>query len=140
MLKAPDSRIWIRNDGCNESLQDNSEKPFYIARVVKDHGATIDCRLDTEKETDCKEAKFKNGFTVKREQMMEWSEMADKGIRDMIDIDELNHSTILYNLYKNYLRDDIYTYVGPTLLACNPFKAMDHKFPPEALARYDEIT
>ena len=55
--------------------------------------------------------------------------MADKGLQDMIDIDELNHATILWNLYKRYIADDIYTYVGPTLLAVNPFKRMDHKYP-----------
>ena len=51
----------------------------------------------------------------------------------MIDIDELNHATILWNLYKRYIADDIYTYVGPTLLAVNPFKRMDHKYPPAQL-------
>ena len=55
--------------------------------------------------------------------------MADKGIADMIDIDELNHATILWNLYKRYQKDEIYTYVGPTLLAVNPFKNMNHKYP-----------
>ena len=55
--------------------------------------------------------------------------MAEEGLSDMIDIDELNHSTILYNLYRRYIFDEIYTYVGPTLLAVNPFKNMSHKFP-----------
>jgi myosin heavy subunit len=88
------------------------------------------------------EAKYKKGpFKVKREHMMDWSDMAETGIRDMIDIDELNHSTILYNLFSNYKRDDIYTYVGPTLLAVNPFKNMDHKFPEEkCLKDYQAIT
>ena len=43
----------------------------------------------------------------------------------MIDIDELNHSTVLYNLFKRYMADKIYTYVGPTLLAVNPFKYIE---------------
>ena len=30
---------------------------------------------------------------------MEWSDMADIGIPDMIEIDELNHATILWNLH-----------------------------------------
>ena len=53
---------------------------------------------------------------------MDNSAMAEDGIQDMINIDELNHSTVLYNLYRRYIRDEIYTYVGPTLLAVNPFK------------------
>ena len=54
--------------------------------------------------------------------------MAEDGLSDMIDIDELNHATILFNLYRRYIEDEIYTYVGPTLLAVNPFKNMSHKF------------
>ena len=49
----------------------------------------------------------------------------------MIEIDELNHATILYNLYKRYVSEDIYTYVGPTLLVVNPFQNMEHKYPAE---------
>ena len=33
---------------------------------------------------------------------MDYSLAAEQGISDMIDIDELNHATILYNLYKRY--------------------------------------
>lgn len=65
--------------------------------------------------------------------------MADKGLKDMIDIDELNHATVLWNLYKRYCTDDIYTYVGPTLLAVNPFKSMKEKYPPECINDYKQI-
>ena len=59
-----------------------------------------------------------------------FSSLAYQGYGRMLDIDELNHATILWNLYKRYIVDDIYTYVGPTLLAVNPFKRMDKKYPP----------
>jgi len=42
----------------------------------------------------------------------------------MGDIDELNNATLLYNLGNRYKKDEIYTYVGPILLALNPFKAL----------------
>lgn len=57
----------------------------------------------------------------------------------MIDIDELNHATVLYNIYKRYINDDIYTYVGPTLLAVNPFKNMSKKYPPSCINDYMKI-
>ena len=60
---------------------------------------------------------------------MDYSDMADRGIKDMIDIDELNHATILYNLRKRYEKDRIYTYVGPTLLVVNPFKSTENIYP-----------
>ena len=72
---------------------------------------------------ESQESKFRAAsFDVEKTLVMEHSQQAEDGLRDMIDIDELNHSTVLYNLYRRYMRDDIYTYVGPTLLAVNPFK------------------
>ena len=42
----------------------------------------------------------------------------------MVEIDELNPATLLYNLMARYKREkiEIYTYVGPILLVLNPFK------------------
>lgn len=50
--------------------------------------------------------------------------MAYEGIPDMVEIDELNPATLLYNLMARYKREkiEIYTYVGPILLVLNPFK------------------
>ena len=62
---------------------------------------------------------------------MEYSASSEKGIADMVDIDELNHATLLYNLFKRYTKNEIYTYVGPILLAMNPFKSMDHLYTEE---------
>lgn len=43
----------------------------------------------------------------------------------MVEIDELNHATLMHNLCSRYLKDEIYTYVGPIILAMNPFKSLD---------------
>ena len=71
---------------------------------------------------------------------MEWSEMANKGLADMIEIDELNHATILWNLHQRYFKDDIYTYVGPTLLAVNPFMFLPDKYPDSIIEDYKQIS
>ena len=126
--------VWVKNEDYDENDQDNSTKPFYKANVIKDNGQTIYCNLALNE--DCNENKFKKSFDTKNDLVMEYSLVADKGIADMIDIDELNHATILYNLYKRYLLDEIYTYVGPTLLAVNPFKNMSHKYPDSMIEDY----
>ena len=46
------------------------------------------------------------------------------------DVDQSDHTallflsdaTLLHNTRQRYLRDDIYTYVGPILVSVNPFK------------------
>jgi myosin heavy subunit len=90
---------------------------------------------------ECNEPKLKGSFEMNKKDgdldlVMDYSDMADKGIKDMIDIDELNHATILYNLYKRYIVGDINTYVGPTLLVINPFG----KVPITPMEKFREIT
>ena len=119
--------VWVKNDDFNEGIEDNKEKPFYKALVQSDNGST--CVLKLQPGEECFEAKFMKPFERSNEWIMDYSEMAHNGIADMIDIDELNHATVLYNLYRRYIKDDIYTYVGPTLLAVNPFKRMSFKYP-----------
>jgi len=68
---------------------------------------------------------------------MDCSNQSEDGMPDMIDLDDLNHSTILWNLFKRYERKDIYTYVGPTLLVVNPFQKIDS---PKPLEDYLAIT
>lgn len=67
---------------------------------------------------------------------MEQSAMSEKGLEDMVDIDELNNATLLYNLFKRYESDEIYTYVGPILLALNPFKALPRLYQEDLIANY----
>jgi myosin heavy subunit len=64
---------------------------------------------------------------------MEYSQVAEKGIADMVEIDELNHATLLQNLFRRYMSNHIYTYVGPILLAMNPFKSMNHIYTDEVV-------
>lgn len=40
----------------------------------------------------------------------------------------INDAELLKNIYHRYKNDDIYTYVGPTLLAVNPFKGVPKLF------------
>ena len=41
----------------------------------------------------------------------EYSKMSERGINDMVDIDELNPATLLFNMSQMYKRYDIYVYV-----------------------------
>jgi myosin heavy subunit len=83
--------------------------------------------LTTDEAKNCRIDKFKKkDYPIPISQTLAYTRMAELGIPDMVEIDELNQATLLYNLSQRYLRDEIYTYVGPILLALNPFKAMPH--------------
>ena len=68
----------------------------------------------------------KPGFPVGLELTLEYSKMAEAGLNDMVEIDELNPATLLFNMSQMYNRYDIFVYVGPILLVMNPFKALPH--------------
>lgn len=42
----------------------------------------------------------------------------------MVDMEIINDAELLVNLSKRYTKNLIFTYVGPTLLVVNPFKAI----------------
>jgi len=65
--------------------------------------------------------------------LTQFSEEAEKGINDMVNLDKLNNATLLYNLKSRYNKNprEIYTYVTPSLLVINPYKAVPHLMTPE---------
>jgi myosin heavy subunit len=70
---------------------------------------------------------------------MEYSEAAEDGMPDMIDMNELNHATLLFNLKQRYLKDEISTFVGPTLLIINPFKRIPGLISDDIIQEYYSI-
>lgn len=65
--------------------------------------------------------------------------MAEAGLNDMVEIDELNPATLLFNMSQMYSRYDIFVYVGPILLVMNPFKALPALATAELKAEYMKI-
>ena len=97
-------------------------------------------KLTTEEQKTCKVEDFmQSSFEVTLESTMEYSKAAEKGLADMVEIDELNHATLLYNLQVRYMRDEIYTYVGPILLAMNPFKDVSQLYTEQLVEDYKKI-
>ncbi|EGR34129.1 myosin head, putative [Ichthyophthirius multifiliis] len=59
--------------------------------------------------------------------------------QDMVNMDILNEPELLENLKLRFQQNYIYTYVGPTLIAINPFKAIDKLYDQETLNTYFSI-
>ena len=43
-------------------------------------------------------------------------------MEDMVELENLNEVSLIENCRKRFMKDEIFTYVGPTLIALNPFK------------------
>ena len=108
--------------------------------IIKDLKDKVECVLasnDIQKGSSDKIDTIYSKMQGDLDIVMDCSNQSEDGMPDMIDLDDLNHSTILWNLFKRYERKDIYTYVGPTLLVVNPFQKIDS---PKPLEDYLAIT
>ena len=47
-----------------------------------------------------------------------------KAVEDMVSLGDMNNAALLHNLRLRYWNDDIFTYIGPILIAVNPYKAL----------------
>jgi myosin heavy subunit len=47
-----------------------------------------------------------------------------KGYDDMVEMECLSEAELLYNLRLRYIKEMIFTYVGPTLIVLNPYKVI----------------
>ena len=52
---------------------------------------------------------------------------------DMVVMDVMNEAEILWNMKKRFLKDQIYSYIGNTLLFLNPYKEMSQEFDQDTL-------
>jgi myosin heavy subunit len=58
------------------------------------------------------------------------------GFEDMVNMETLNDAELLNNLIVRFMKDYIFTYVGPTLLVINPFKTIVGNFEVEVRNKY----
>jgi hypothetical protein len=54
---------------------------------------------------------------------------------DMVKLGDLHEAALLHNLRLRFSSDDIFTFIGPILVACNPYKRLPI-FTPEFIQRY----
>ena len=76
-------------------------------------------------------------FTADAEDVMPMHPSSLSAVDDMVRLGDLNEAAILNNLRLRFRQDDIYTYIGPIQIACNPYKALPI-FGSEQVARYHE--
>ncbi|CAI2359384.1 unnamed protein product [Moneuplotes crassus] len=132
---------WFRNEEYDENDMSGDSYPFFVGKVkdLDEENELVTLETNTDR-SPCNEYKYLEGpFQISKTMTMEYSEDAEEGIRDMIDLNELNHSTLLFNMKKRYVRDDINTFVGPTLLIINPFKKIPNVMSEETIERYMSI-
>ncbi|KAM5158485.1 unconventional myosin-X [Mantella aurantiaca] len=60
--------------------------------------------------------------TITRQKVTTMHPTSINGVEDMASLGDLHEGSIMYNLYKRYQEDNIYTYIGSILTSVNPYK------------------
>jgi myosin heavy subunit len=66
-------------------------------------------------------------------------EVADdviEGVEDILKLRDFSEMSLLHTLRVRYLRDDIYTSVGPILISINPYKTISNLYGDEKVNEY----
>ena len=74
--------------------------------------------------------------TLPRSELHPAVEVPPGGAPDNAQLPHLHEPSLLHNLVERYGADAIYTYVGPVLLAVNPYKRLPGLYDPERIEEY----
>jgi len=98
--------VFLINKACDkDEKSNNSNKPFYVTTLGEIEGENVKLELTPEelKEVDGVPADLKKPASYSVADTYDYSTMTEAGCDDMVDIDELNSATLLYNLANRYL-------------------------------------
>ena len=92
-------------------------------------------------QVDVKPLDDKYGINEKKlnaDKIYQTNDIPAKGIEDMVDMENLNDAELLNNTKIRFENNDIFTFVGPTLLALNPYYLIDRLFNDSVLDHYQK--
>ena len=121
--------VWV---AVNDTMKIQSPQAFFKAMVVdiKKNSAIVR-PLD-------KDLFVATQIDVELKSLFLLNKGSQEGFDDMVNMDNLNEAELLYNIQKRFEKNNIFTYVGPTLLAVNPFKLISDLFSEESLIKYQK--
>jgi len=81
-----------------------------------------------------------NAFVIKGDKIFPVDTYPDRpeGYDDMVDIEHLSEAELLNNVQLRYNLEQIYTYVGPTLIVINPFRRIEKLLNNETLSTFQD--
>ena len=75
-------------------------------------------------------------FKVPRNSVSYISPQEDEGVHDILKLHKFSEMSLIYTLRVRYNRDEVYTFVGPILIAINPYKWLADLYSEETMNEY----
>jgi myosin heavy subunit len=94
---------------------DHEHETWSPARVVSVTGGSVRVRMEGEGGGE---------FTTAADCAMPMNKQNLSAAPDMVKLGDLHEAALLHNLRLRFSTDDIFTYIGPILVACNPYKPL----------------
>ena len=120
----PGTAIWV-----TASYDDKAEEAYYRGRVIAVGKEEVEAEV-TGQDGRTK-VSIQDVFAVDTE--------AEDGAPDLSKLSHLSEAALLSTLRHRYRRHDIYTNVGPTLIALNPYSPLPALYSPDAIAQYASL-
>ena len=103
----------------------NEDISFTTATILSTNNDTLKILI---------KSKDSNQLETDSSNLMEANQITPKeGYNDLVEMEILNEPEILSNLHVRYLNDNIFTYIGPTLIVMNPYKEIKGVFEEKVL-------
>lgn len=119
----PHAQVWV-----TASYDDKSEEAYYRAQVVSIGKEEVEVEmLGTGR------------ASVPVQDVYAMDTDAEEGVPDMSKLAHLSEASLLSTLRTRYKRHEIYTSVGPTLIALNPYSPLPALYSPDAIVQYSSL-
>ncbi len=128
----PNTRCWYKAEQYKEQTGDENMYNRGTIMLVSEKDSIIDFKLD----------KTGASMKVKSKTLYQSNEQNKEqvtGENDMVNMPVMNQPEILYNIKKRYDQNNIFTYIGPTLIVMNPYKYIKELFTPDKIKNIETL-
>lgn len=120
----PSALVWIPSPP--PSKESKNPEPFFLAKVLSYDPQALTYSVEPVDPPG-------EAMQVPQTDVSVLNPRTENGVEDMVDLENLNEAELLFNIKIRFDKNAIFTYVGPTLIALNPYMKIPELFDGETM-------